>query len=135
MAEASEITEVKEEIRILAVDDEPFILKSLQFVLTKEGYQVTTATHGLEAMEKIRKEKPRIIFLDIMMPRMNGLEVCQQIRQDPKLKHIYIIMLTSQGQETLLKKGLSIGADDYMTKPFSPTAVVERLRVILSPKK
>ncbi len=127
----SEAEKTLEEKKILVVDDEPFILKSLSFVLMKEGFQIETATNGLEAMEKIRQEKPDIVFLDIMMPKMNGMEVCQWIRQDPVLKNIYVIILTAKGQEMDREKGFSIGADEYMKKPFSPSSVVQRLKEIL----
>lgn len=116
--------------KILVVDDEPFILKSLTFVLRKEGFHVESATNGLEALEIIRKEKPSLVFLDIMMPKMNGLEVCQWIRQDPQLRDIHVIILTAKGQEADREKGLQIGADEYMTKPFSPSMVVKRIREI-----
>jgi len=117
--------------KILIVDDEPFILKSLSFVLMKEGFQIETANNGLEAMEKIQKNKPDIVFLDIMMPKKNGMEVCEWIREDPVLKSIYVIILTAKGQELDREKGFSIGADEYMTKPFSPSSVVKRLKEIL----
>lgn len=116
--------------KTLVVDDEPFILKSLTFVLKKEGFHVDSATNGLEALEVIRKEKPDLVFLDIMMPKMNGLEVCQWIRQDPQLRDIHVIILTAKGQEADREKGLQIGADEYMTKPFSPSMVVKRIREI-----
>lgn len=116
--------------KILVVDDEPFILKSLTFVLKKEGFHVDSATNGLEALEVIRKEKPDLVFLDIMMPKMNGQEVCQWIRQDPQLRDIHVIILTAKGQEADREKGLQIGADEYMTKPFSPSMVVKRIREI-----
>ena len=117
--------------RILIVDDEPFILKSLTFVLRKEGYKVDSATNGMEAKEKIQRQKPDIVFLDIMMPKMNGLEVCQWLRQDPVLKDTYVIILTAKGQEADREKGLRIGADEYMTKPFSPSHVINRIRELL----
>jgi len=117
--------------KILIVDDEPFILKSLSFVLMKEGFQIETANNGLEAMEKIQKDRPDIVFLDIMMPKKNGMEVCEWIREDPVLKGIYVIILTAKGQELDREKGFSIGADEYMTKPFSPSSVVKRLKEIL----
>ena len=119
------------ETRILIVDDEPFILKSLSFVLRKEGYKVDSATNGMEAKEKIQRQKPHIVFLDIMMPKMNGLEVCQWLRQDPGLKDTYVIILTAKSQEADREKGLRIGADEYMTKPFSPSHVVNRIRELL----
>ena len=120
-----------EEKKILIVDDEPFILKSLSFVLKREGFQVDSATNGLEAIEKIKESKPDIVFLDIMMPKKNGMEVCEWIRNDPGYKDIYIIILTAKGQETDREKGFSFGADEYMTKPFSPSSVVKRIREII----
>ena len=117
---------------ILIVDDEPFILKSLTFVLKREGFQVDSATNGLEAKEMIQKVRPDIVFLDIMMPKMNGMEVCEWLRNDPVLKDTYVIILTAKGQETDREKGFSIGADEYMTKPFSPSNVVKRIREILN---
>jgi len=117
--------------KILIVDDEPFILKSLSFVLSKEGFQIETANNGLEAMEKIQNSKPDIVFLDIMMPKKNGMEVCEWIRENPILKDIYVIILTAKGQEMDREKGFSIGADEYMTKPFSPSSVVKRLKEIM----
>jgi len=122
---------VLKEKKILIVDDEPFILKSLSFVLTKEGFQIDTATNGLEAIEKIQEDKPDLVFLDIMMPKKNGMEVCQWIRKDPVAKDIYIILLTAKGQEMDRERGFSIGADEYMTKPFSPSSVVRRINEIL----
>jgi len=125
---ASGASKPASERRILIVDDEPFILKSLTFVLRKEGFQVDSATNGMEAKEKIQHQKPDIVFLDIMMPKMNGLEVCQWLRQDPVLKDTYVIILTAKGQEADREKGLKIGADEYMTKPFSPSHVVNRIK-------
>ena len=138
MQPASSDTEINTKVedkvtdkKILIVDDEPFILKSLTFVLKKEGFVVDSATNGMEAKEKIKKLKPDIVFLDVMMPKMNGLEVCQWMRQDPVLKQIYVIILTAKGQEADREKGLQIGADEYMTKPFSPSMVVQRIRELL----
>jgi len=122
---------VSSEKKILIVDDEPFILKSLTFVLKREGFHVESATDGLEAKEKIQQLKPDIVFLDIMMPKMNGMEVCEWLRKDPDLRNTYVIILTAKGQETDREKGFSIGADEYMTKPFSPSNVVNRIREIL----
>ena len=120
-----------EKKKILIVDDEPFILKSLSFVLVREGFEIDTATNGLETIEKIRENKPDVVLLDIRMPKMNGLEVCQWIRQDSNFKSIYIIILTTRGADMERERGFSIGADEYMTKPFSPSSVVQRLKEIL----
>ncbi|NQU16293.1 MAG: response regulator [Desulfobacteraceae bacterium] len=119
------------EKKILVVDDEPHILRSLTFVLKKEGYDVSSATNGEEALAKIRESKPSLMFLDVMMPKKNGYEVCQEVKGDPGLSDIYIIMLTAKGQEADREKGLGLGADEFITKPFSPMKVVERVREIL----
>ena len=87
------------EQKILVVDDEPYILRSLTFVLTREGYDVASATNGEEAMSIVRESKPKVMFLDVMMPKMNGYEVCQEVKGDPSLSDIHIIMLTAKGQE------------------------------------
>ena len=118
--------------RILVVDDEPNILRTLTFVLEKEGYVVTSASDGEEAMAEVRCSKPDLMFLDVMMPKKNGYEVCQEIKGDPELRDIYIIMLTAKGQEADREKGLSIGADEFISKPFSPFAVVARVKAILT---
>ncbi|MFH0945666.1 MAG: response regulator [Planctomycetota bacterium] len=119
--------------RVLVVDDEPFILRSLTFVLRKEGFEVSEASNGVEAMERIREELPGLILLDVMMPKMNGYEVLSQVKSDETLKGIHVIMLTAKGQEADRIKGLSLGVDEYMTKPFSPMKIVERARAVLDP--
>ena len=120
--------------RILVVDDEPFILRSLTFVLRKQGLDVIEARDGVEAMAKIRDHRPELVFLDVMMPRKNGYEVCSEVKGDPDLMDTHIVMLTAKGQESDREKGLSIGADEYMTKPFSPSKITERVREILVAK-
>ncbi len=116
--------------RVLVVDDEPFILRSLSFVLQKEGFPVSEATNGEEALDKIRSEHPAVILLDVMMPKKNGFEVLEEVKNDPALKSSYVIMLTAKGQESDRVKGLNLGVDEYMTKPFSPMKIVERVRAI-----
>jgi DNA-binding response OmpR family regulator len=117
--------------QILVVDDEPFILRSLTFVLRKQGFEVLEARDGEEAMLAIRNHRPALVFLDVMMPRKNGYEVCEEVKGDPELAETYVIMLTAKGQESDRDKGLAIGADEYMTKPFSPSKITERVREIL----
>ena len=117
--------------RVLVVDDEPNILRTLTFVMKKEGYDVSSATNGEEAMAEVRSSKPDLIFLDIMMPKKNGYEVCQEIKDDPNLSDIHIIMLTAKGQDADREKGLSVGAEEFMTKPFSPIQVIGRVRELL----
>jgi DNA-binding response OmpR family regulator len=118
--------------KLLVCDDEPFILKALTFILRKEGHTVLEARNGEEAVAAIRAEKPSLVFLDVMMPKMSGYEVLQNIRKDPEYASVYIILLTAKGQESDRKQGLSLGADEFMTKPFSPAQILARLRVILA---
>jgi len=118
--------------KVLVVDDEPFILRSLTFVLRKEGFEVSEAMNGEEAMEKIQAERPGLVLLDVMMPKKNGYEVLSEVKSDDELKSTYIIMLTAKGQEADRVKGLSLGVDEYMTKPFSPMKIVERARAVLN---
>ena len=116
---------------ILVVDDEPFILRALTFVLNREGYTTVSASNGEEAMQRMREIRPRLVFLDVMMPKKNGFEVCQEARADPELSKTRIILLTAKGQESDRAKGLAAGADEYMTKPFSPSEVLSKVREIL----
>jgi DNA-binding response OmpR family regulator len=116
---------------ILLIDDEPFILRSLSYLLTREGFEVETAGNGREGLELVRRLHPWVVFLDIMMPLMNGYEVCEQIKQDPLLADIHVIMLSAKGQQIDRERGMLGGADEYMTKPFSPREVVQRIRSLL----
>ena len=120
--------------RILVVDDEPFILRSLTFVLRKEGFDVIEGRNGEEALKAIREKRPALVFLDVMMPKMNGYEVCEIVKGDPDLESKYLILLTAKGQVSDREKGLALGADEFMTKPFSPSKITERVREILVPK-
>ena len=117
--------------KILLVDDEPNVVKSLAFVLRKEGYDVSSASNGEDAMTMIQESKPSLMFLDVMMPRKNGYEVCQEVKNNSALSDIHIIMLTAKGQEADKEKGLNAGADEFMTKPFSPMVVVDRVKELL----
>jgi DNA-binding response OmpR family regulator len=117
---------------ILLIDDEPYILRSLSYLLTREGYSVEMASNGAEGLERVRALRPPIVFLDIMMPRMTGYEVCEQIRQDQALEGTYVIMLSAKGQQIDRERGLLGGADEYMTKPFSPREVAQRVRSLLA---
>ena len=117
---------------ILLVDDEPYILRSLSYLLTREGYSVETASNGEEGLARVRELAPPLVFLDIMMPRMNGYEVCEQIKQDPTLAQTYVIMLSAKGQQIDRERGLLGGADEYMTKPFSPREVAHRVHDVFA---
>lgn len=116
---------------ILVIDDEPYILRSLSYLLTREGYPVETASNGEEGLARVRTLRPPLVFLDIMMPRMDGYEVCEQIKQDPALAGTYVIMLSAKGQQIDRERGLLGGADEYMTKPFSPREIAKRIRELL----
>ena len=116
---------------ILVVDDEPFICRALTFVLRKDNYRVFEARNGEEGLAAIREHKPDLVFLDVMMPEMNGCQVTELVRADPSLNGVKIILLTAKGQECDREIGKTAGANDYMTKPFSPTKILDRAREIL----
>lgn len=116
---------------ILVADDEPYVLRSLEFILKKEGHRVVTATDGQDALEKIQAEQPDLVFLDIQMPRMDGNTVCRTLRQDPERRDLYIIMITAKGQEADRLQSMECGANEFITKPFSPRKLVDRVREIL----
>ena len=116
---------------ILIADDEPNILVSLEFLMKREGYTVHLARDGQEALDMLRRERPRLVLLDVMMPGKTGFEVCQEVRNDDALKDTLILMLTAKGRETDVAKGLALGADAYMTKPFSTRELVLKVRELL----
>lgn len=117
--------------KILIADDEQNIVISLEFLMKREGFDVSIAVDGEEAVDKIRSEMPDLVLLDVMMPKKSGFEVCQEIKSDPALKAVRILMLTAKGRDTEVAKGLALGADAYMTKPFSTKELVERVRSML----
>lgn len=116
---------------ILVVDDEELIQELLKFNLEKEGYQVITADDGPKGLKIVEEKRPDLVVLDIMLPGMNGLEVCSQLRRNPKFSDLPVIMLTAKGEEIDKVLGLEIGADDYITKPFSPRELLARIRARL----
>ena len=116
---------------ILIVDDEEDVLELVRYNLDKNGYQIETATTGEDALAKARAKLPNLVILDLMLPGIDGLEVCKNIKRDPKTQNIPIIMLTAKGEEADIITGLELGADDYVTKPFSPKVLVARARRIL----
>lgn len=120
--------------RILIVDDEPNIVLALELLMRREGYEIRSVDDGEKAVETARTFRPDLMLLDVMMPRMDGYEVCQRIRSDASLKNIVIVMLTAKGREVEREKGLALGADLYITKPFSTRDVVRRVREMLSSK-
>jgi phosphate regulon transcriptional regulator PhoB len=116
---------------MLVVDDEPDIIELVSYNLKKEGFDVSSASDGEEALAKIRKGDFDLLILDLMLPGIQGMELCRILRNDPKTAHIPIIMLTAKGEEVDRVLGLEIGADDYMTKPFSPRELVARVKAVL----
>jgi DNA-binding response OmpR family regulator len=117
--------------KILIADDEPNILISLEFLMKREGYEVLLARDGQEALDTLRREHPRLLLLDVMMPRKTGFEVCQEVRNDDAIRSTLILMLTAKGRETDVVKGMALGADAYMTKPFSTRELVQKVRSML----
>ena len=120
---------------ILVVDDDPYIQRALSFVLRREGFEVETASDGQEALSRVKEFRPKIMFLDIMIPKMNGFDTCRTIKSDSQLKGTYIIILTAKGQEVDKERGLREGADEYMTKPFSPKEIVAKVKSIFESLK
>jgi len=118
-------------VDILVADDDPYIQRSLSFVLRREKFEVEVAANGEEAFNKARELKPKIIMLDLMMPKLNGFAACRAIKADPETKSSYVIILTAKGQEVDKEMGLRAGADEYMTKPFSPKEIIAKIRSIL----
>ena len=120
--------------KILIVDDEPHIRMLLEQTLEDledEGVEIITADNGEDALSLIVANSPRLVFLDIMLPKMNGFEVCNKVKNELKMEDVYIVMLTAKGQEFDIEKGKCTGADLYMTKPFDPDAIVAKARKVL----
>ena len=117
--------------KILVVDDEIYIVHILDFSLGMEGYEVITALDGEQGLEKARSQRPDLIVLDIMMPKLDGYETCKMLKADPETRAIPIILLSAKGRNIDQKIGFEVGADDYITKPFSPRKLVERINSIL----
>jgi DNA-binding response OmpR family regulator len=117
---------------ILIVDDEPSIVVPIQFLMEQQGYNVMVAENGESALDIIYKYKPDLILLDIMLPRIDGSEVCEIVRLDPRYRDIKIIFITAKGREVEIAKGLALGADAYITKPFSNTELVSKVKELLA---
>lgn len=118
--------------KILVADDEPNIVISLEYLLKREGYTVLIARDGQEALETIARESPDLVLLDVMMPKKTGFEVCQLVRASDRLQSTLILMLTAKGRDTDLVKGVALGADAYMTKPFSTRELVQKVADMLA---
>ena len=122
------------EQKVLIVDDEPHIRMLIEQTLEEledEGVEFFTAENGEIALEVIQTEKPKLVFLDVMMPKMNGMEVCRKVKKELGLDDVYIVLLTAKGQEVDRQKGQEVGADVYMTKPFDPEAILSKAREVL----
>lgn len=118
--------------KILIADDNENIREALTYLLEDEGYQLSLAKDGAETLRKVKEVRPDILFLDIMMPEINGYDVCRTIKADPSLRNIYVIMLTAKGQVSEQERGKEVGADEYIVKPFSPMEILSRIKKILA---
>jgi len=121
--------------QILVVEDEEDILELVSFNLKKQGYQVKGVTSGEEALQEVRRKIPSLIILDLMLPGVDGFDVCKSLKNDPRTKAVPIVMLTARSEEADIVIGLELGADDYLTKPFSPRELIARVRAILRRSK
>jgi DNA-binding response OmpR family regulator len=124
---------VSESRKVLIVDDEPNIVTALEFLLRRSGYDVRLATNGAEALQQVDAYRPDVVLLDVMMPVRSGYEVCQRMRERPELADIKIVMLSAKGSEAEVNKGLSLGADLYITKPFSTQELVATIDRLFEP--
>ena len=117
--------------RILIIEDDRDIVELVRYNLTSEGFEVNSAADGISGLAYLRKTPPDLLLLDLMLPKMPGLEICKEIRRDPALNRLPILMLTARGEEADRVVGLEMGADDYVTKPFSPRELVARVKALL----
>jgi len=117
---------------VLVVDDEVNIVTSLEYVMKAAGFDVATAYDGEEALAKVAEIVPDLVILDVMMPKLDGFEVCEKIRANPLWESVIIVMLTARGRDSEREKGLSLGANDYLTKPFSTHDILKRVKELLS---
>ena len=118
--------------KILIIDDDAFIRRPLEFILRGEGFQPTTAVSGEDGLSKLEGDRPDLIFLDVMMPGLDGFSVCRQVKGDPRFAAIPVILLTAKGQESDRERGLAAGATEFMNKPYSPSELLRRVREILA---
>jgi DNA-binding response OmpR family regulator len=123
-----------EKLRVLIIEDEPHIVLSLEYLLEQAGYEVASAADGVQGLEMVRRWRPDVVLLDIMMPERNGYEVCQAIKADPELAPLPVVILSAKGQEVEILKGLGLGASAYVAKPFGNAEVLEAIRAALAPR-
>ena len=121
--------------RIVVIEDEADILEVIAYNLKREGYEVVTSTSGEDGLEKIEKTKPHLVVLDLMLPEVDGIELCKKLKSDPLTQSIPVIMVTAKGEESDVVLGLGVGADDYVTKPFSPRELTARVKAVLRRSK
>ncbi|NDY95975.1 response regulator transcription factor [Wenzhouxiangella limi] len=117
--------------KVLIADNEANLLISLEYLMQRQGFDVSMARDGTEAMKMIRQQRPDLVVLDVMMPGESGFEICQQVRADPSLRHIRIVMLSAKARETDIAKGKALGADAYIVKPFSTDDLVRQVQILL----
>jgi len=120
---------------VLVADDDPLMLRSLQIILRSAGLTVVTVPDGVAALEQMRREPPRLALLDVMMARLNGLEVCRAVKSDPALVGVTVFLLTARAMPRERQQGLDAGADDYITKPFVNADLIAKVRAVLAPAK
>ena len=118
--------------KVLIADDEPNIVASLEFLMRQKGYDVKVVHTGDDALSAIREFAPDLVLLDVMMPRMSGYDVCQKVREDPALSAVKVIMLSAKGRDVEINKGIAVGADAYVTKPFSTRDLIARVEAMLA---
>ena len=121
----------KKDIKILLVDDEPDVIEIIRYNLDKEGYNLYTASNGKEALEKAKKKLPHLIIMDVMMPKMDGIEACEQLRNDIRFNDTIIMFLTARGEDYSYVAAFDAGADDYVTKPIKPKIIVSKVKALL----
>jgi len=121
--------------KILVIEDDPATLRLIDYSLRHEGYQVLTASNGLEGLRKVHNEEPDLIILDVMLPGMDGFEICHHLRSEPDTAQLPILMLSAKAQEIDKNTGLKVGADDYLAKPADPSEIVSRVESLLTTKK
>ena len=122
-------------VHALIVEDEESILLSLEFLLTEEGYSVVTAQDGAAALNAAAAQTPDLVLLDVMLPHIDGFEVCRQMRANPTLRNTRIMMVTARGRETEVERGMALGADAFLTKPFSTRELMEKIRSLLASRR
>jgi len=118
--------------KVLVVDDDPYILMSLEFLMKKNGYDVMVARNGTEALELVEKQVPHLVLLDIMMPDVDGYEICRYIKKSPELKHTKVVFMSAKTKEADIQKGYDLGASLYITKPFSTRELVKQIKELMA---